>query len=125
MSSASNDGLSAPEPDRPVILAIEHDPGLGQVLGVALQARGFDVTYTSDGREAVALVAGGRPDVLVLDVSFSNGQGFGLFEHLRDDHHLAALPLVLYTARELDDHDRGRLVLGPTVYLTQTGAGPQ
>jgi CheY-like chemotaxis protein len=124
--SCPDDTLPGPELfDRPVVLVIEDDPGLGQVLGVALQARGLDVTYASDGPEAVAIAMGARPDLLVLDVSLRTGRGFNLLEHLQDQPALAALPLVVYSARELDDLDRSRLVLGRTAYLTKGGAGMQ
>ena len=41
------------------------------------------------------------PDLIVLDVSLPDGDGFEVVEQLREDGRLASTPLVVYTASDL------------------------
>jgi len=124
MACTESDPPTATDPDRPLVVLIEDEPGLPEMLWMALQARGYVVAHAA-GPVGVARAAGAEADLLVLDVSLRTGQGFGVVEHMQSQPTLAGLPLVVYTVRELDDHDRSRLELGPTTYLTKTDSGPE
>jgi len=66
------------------------------------------------------------PDLLVLDIGLPEADGFEVVDWLRRHERLRAVPLVVYTARELDEHDRERLRLGATTeFLTKGRITPQ
>ena len=107
---------------RPVVLVVEDDADLAEVLAVSLRRRGVDVVKALTERSALALAERVSPDLIVLDVVLSEGDGFGVVEALRRRPAHARTPVLVYTAHNLDDADRGRLELGPTEFLLKSGA---
>ena len=66
------------------------------------------------------------PDLLVLDIGLPEADGFEVVDWLRRHERLSALPMIVYTARELDEGDRERLRLGRTTeFLTKGRISPQ
>jgi DNA-binding response OmpR family regulator len=66
-----------------------------------------------------------RPQLLVLDISLPDGDGFNLIDWLRQHEDLARLPLVVYSGREFSQEERAQLTLGPTHFLTKARVQPQ
>lgn len=80
----------------------------------------------SDGRKAIELSQRVLPDLLVLDIGLPEADGFELVDWLRRHERLRTVPLVVYTAHELDELDRARLQLGAgTESLTKGPITPQ
>ncbi len=59
------------------------------------------VTSAQDAWEAIR--NNGEPDVMVLDIVMHGTSGIELLRKLRDRPGLAELPVILLTARDLDD----------------------
>jgi CheY-like chemotaxis protein/nitrogen-specific signal transduction histidine kinase len=108
---------------RPVVLVVEDDADLAEVLAVSLRRRGVDVVKALTEASAVALAERLRPDLVVLDVLLSEGDGYGVVEALRRLPAHARTPVLVYTAHNLDEAQRARLLLGPTEFLLKSGAG--
>jgi len=66
-----------------------------------------------------------KPQLLVLDLSLPDGDGFNVVDWLRQHENLAHLPLVVYSAREIAPAERTQLQLGPTHFLTKAKVQPQ
>ncbi|HVL06081.1 MAG TPA: response regulator [Acidimicrobiales bacterium] len=108
---------------RPVVMVVEDDADLAEVLAVSLRRRGVDVVKALTERSAVTLAERVHPDLIVLDVVLSEGDGYGVVEALRRHPAHARTPVLVYTAHNLDDAQRSRLHLGPTEFLLKSGAG--
>ena len=108
---------------RPVVLVVEDDADLAEVLAVSLRRRGVDVVKALTEHSAVALAERLRPDLIVLDVALTEGDGYGVVETLRRSRAHARTPVLVYTAHNLDDSQRARLQLGPTEFLLKSAAG--
>ena len=65
------------------------------------------------------------PDLLILDLTLPDGDGFSLVEWLRQQPALRALPMVVYSGREISESEMARLRLGPTEFLTKAKVQPQ
>jgi len=66
------------------------------------------------------------PDLLMLDIGLPEADGFEVVDWLRRHERLRTVPLVVSTARELDELDRARLQLGvSTEFLTKGRITPQ
>ena len=48
-----------------------------------LEGEGYAVRTAATGRDALAMVAARRPDLVLLDLRLPDGDGFGLLERLR------------------------------------------
>jgi PAS domain S-box-containing protein len=108
---------------RPVVLVVEDDADLAEVLAVSLRRRGVDVVKALTERSAVALAERLSPDLIVLDVALTGGDGYGVVDTLRRSPAHARTPVLVYTAHNLDESQRARLRLGPTEFLLKSGAG--
>ncbi len=81
--------------DKPRILVVEDDPGIGpQVVSGLLQA-GLDATLAADGAEALALFAPQDFDLVVLDLMLPEHDGFELLRAWQDR---ASVPVIVLTA---------------------------
>lgn len=95
-------------PDQPhVILIVEDDPGTGQLLSEFLGSEGYDVRWTSDPEEAIALVEQGVPDCVLLDVMLPPSNGYEVCRRIKAVQGLFT-PVILLTGRNsVKDKVRG------------------
>ena len=56
---------------------------------------------------------------MILDLILPDRDGFKVVEWLSQHNYLHSLPLVVYSAKDLDDAERNRLKLGQTEFLTK------
>jgi CheY-like chemotaxis protein len=68
--------------NRPHIFLMEDDKRLAEVLKMALQASGFRVTTTDQGREALRLLRTATFDAIITDIHVKEFSGFQLIEFL-------------------------------------------
>lgn len=85
-------------------------------LRTAAGAVKVDVRFASNGHEALAALAGERPDLVLSDLYMPVMDGFTLVERLRADPRLAGLPVMVISAGGADARARA-LALGVDVYL--------
>jgi PAS domain S-box-containing protein len=108
------------------VLIVEDDRDQAAILTATFERHGIETFRAADGREAIELSQQVLPDLLVLDIGLPEADGFEVVDWLRRHERLSALPMVVYTARELDEADRERLQLGATTeFLTKGQITPQ
>nr|WP_026735318.1 PAS domain S-box protein [Fischerella sp. PCC 9605] len=107
------------------VLIIEDDQDLAQVLIAMFNSHGIVTFYAQTGRKAIQVSQNVIPDLLVLDLGLPECDGFAVVDWLRQHNRLCQVPLVVYTARDLDESDRERLRLGQTLFLTKGRITPQ
>lgn len=101
------------------ILLVEDDPALAQLLVTLFENRGIEIFHAQTGREAIQLSQQINPDLLILDLILPDVTGFDVALWLSHHHYLHRLPLVVYSAKELNNFERDRLKLGQTEFLTK------
>ncbi len=108
-------------PSKPVrILIVEDDTNLAQVLITLFERHEIETFHAQTGREAIQLSQQLQPDLLILDLVLPDGDGFAVVEWLSQHNRLHNVPLVVYSAQELDDSEQNRLKLGQTEFLTKS-----
>ena len=75
---------------------------------------GVRLDHASTLQQAVDRCLLGAPDLMILDLTLPDGDGFSLVEWLRRQPTLQALPLVVYSSREISEAEMPKLRLGPT-----------
>jgi two-component system, chemotaxis family, sensor kinase CheA len=86
-----------------------------------LESAGYEVTTAPDGAAAFNVLHSEPFDLVVSDVEMPRMDGFELTKRIRGEPQLAALPVVLVTARETkEDRERG-LDAGANAYLVKSG----
>jgi PAS domain S-box-containing protein len=109
----------------PRVLVVEDDRDLAQVLEAMFLRHGLKAIHAGTGQEAIELSRQQPPDLVVLDIGLPDVDGFAVVDWLRQQDRLHRLPLLVYTARDLDQADRARLQLGPTEFLTKSRVAPE
>jgi two-component system alkaline phosphatase synthesis response regulator PhoP len=101
------------------ILVVDDEPELVRTLGLYLERSGYEVLTALDGEQAVHAIRRERPDLLILDLMLPKRDGWEVTRIVRSDPVLAALPILMLTAR-VDDTDKiVGLELGADDYVTK------
>ena len=83
------------------IMIVDDTPGSLQLLGDILSESGYRVRAFSRGKEALRTAALAPPDLVMLDITMPELDGYQVCERLKADSRLAAIPVVFISA--LDD----------------------
>lgn len=81
------------------VLLVEDEPHIIEALSFLLEQAGWRVVSHSDGGDATAKAASIRPDVMVLDAMLPNKSGFEVLREIREHAEIAALPVLMLTAK--------------------------
>ena len=85
------------------VLIVDDDPTARETLVAMLEGEGYDLHLAKDGRQALQMLKGLQPDLILLDVMMPALDGFEVCRRIRATPHLAEVPIILLTA--LDDRD--------------------
>ena len=98
------------------ILLLEDDLSLINGLSFAFKKQGFELNIARTLKEADALWADGRYDLLVLDVSLPDGTGF---DFCREVRRTSGVPILFLTASDEEMDIITGLDLGGDDYITK------
>lgn len=107
------------------ILLVEDDKDLAQLLIMLFERHEIEVFHAQTVKEAIRQSQQLHPDLLILDLILPDKDGFAVVEWLSQHNYLHNLPLVVYSAKDLDNSERNRLKLGQTEFLTKSRVTPQ
>jgi DNA-binding response OmpR family regulator len=101
------------------ILVVDDNPDIRRLLSVILMEEGHNVVSATDGDEALQLLPGEAPDLVVLDVMMPKKDGFMVLKEMRSSGLRESTKVLLLTARTSEaDWLRG-YKLGADQYLTK------
>jgi DNA-binding response OmpR family regulator len=104
---------------RPAVLVVEDDAKLAGLVAEYLGRHDFDVTVVGDGERGLAALRRGSFDLVLLDVMLPGADGFEVCRRIRATPDLAALPIIMLTARGEDVDRIVGLELGADDYLAK------
>ena len=107
------------------VLLVEDDDDLASVLIANFRDAAVHIDHASSRQQAIRHCLGRRPDLVILDLTLPDGDGYSFVEWLRRQPALRSLPLVVYSGHELSDIEMSKLRLGPTEFLTKAKVQPQ
>jgi DNA-binding response OmpR family regulator len=94
---------------RAQVLVVDDDPLVHEYLGLELEEAGFEVRSAYDAADAVRAATESPPAVVVLDLILGEVDGFRVALELQARPETAQVPIVAFTAKELDAGERRRL----------------
>jgi len=106
-------------PTATAALLIDDDARLGALVTEYLGRHEIDVTVAGDGERGLSILRKGRFDVVLLDVMLPGADGFEVCRRLRAAPELAAVPVIMLTARGDDVDKIVGLELGADDYLAK------
>jgi DNA-binding response OmpR family regulator len=77
------------------VLVVDDDPDVRALVGELLARAGYRVTEAEDGRAALRLLYDERPDLILLDISMPELDGWATLERIRE---VSDVPVVMVSA---------------------------
>ncbi len=99
------------------VLIVDDDQWIAMSTAMVLEAEGFTVHSALSGPEGIEKARALQPGVVLLDIMMPGMDGWETLERLKADRRCAAIPVIVFTARE---HREGRsksLELGAVEYF--------
>ncbi|NBE07740.1 response regulator transcription factor [Paragemmobacter ruber] len=101
------------------VLVVEDEDNIAMALQYVIEREGHRYFRIADGAEAEAAIREIRPDLILLDVMLPQVSGYDICQAVRSDGELAAVRILIMTARgSLAQRDRA-LAVGADGFLAK------
>lgn len=101
----------------PRILIVEDESAIAGLLSDDLSLEGYEVTAVGDGDAAIAAVASGAFDLVILDLMLPGRDGFEVCREIRRAG--LTLPIIMLTAKTQESDKVMGLEIGADDYVTK------
>lgn len=81
------------------VLLIEDEPNIAEAIRFLLTREGWQVETHADGADALQVIQGANPDLVILDVMLPGKNGMEILRDLRAFEDMQKLPVLMLTAR--------------------------
>ena len=102
---------------KPRVLLVEDDPNLGNLLLEYLQAKEYDTTLATNGKEGLTQFKNNVFDVCIFDVMMPKKDGFTLARDIRQIN--GDVPILFLTAKSMTEDKIEGFNAGGDDYLTK------
>ena len=99
------------------ILIVEDEMDIAELLKLYLESEGFNVNIASDGIEAEKLMDDKNFDMALVDIMMPRRNGYDLIKKVREYN--LKLPIIVLSAKNLDNDKIVALNLGADMYITK------
>lgn len=101
------------------ILVVDDNRASRELLRAILKDFACEITEATHGQEALDQIRRERPDLVLLDIDMPVLDGFTVVRAIRQDSHLADLPVVAVTAYAMEGDRDKALAAGFTAYVAK------
>ena len=102
-----------------VVLLVEDDPDVRGLVEFRLKREGFEVRIAADGEQALALMEGEPPDLVIMDVMIPYRSGYEVLAEFRKNPVWSQVPVIMLTGRGREEDVSRGLSAGANDYLTK------
>ncbi|MBF0612579.1 MAG: SpoIIE family protein phosphatase [Magnetococcales bacterium] len=103
---------------RPKVLIVDDAPENVRLLNELLKSQ-CDRQFASNGEAALRVVAGSKPDLILLDVVMPGIDGYEVCRRLKADPATREIPVIFVTARNESEEETLGFSLGAVDYITK------
>ncbi len=94
--------------EKPRIIIVDDDRDTRELLALALETEGFEVTMAANGLRLISSLELHRPHLILLDVNMSWIDGFELCKAVKKNESFRDIPVIFVSGRgEPEDRRRG------------------
>ena len=113
-----HDEVAAAEEARiPNVLVVDDSVTMRKVSTRLLERHHYNVATAKDGLDAIEVLAGFTPDIILLDIEMPRMDGFEFASHVRNSSNVRDVPIVMITSRTGDKHRERADAIGVQGYL--------
>jgi two-component system phosphate regulon response regulator PhoB len=105
--------------DNTRVLIVEDEPAIVELLKYSLGEAGWELAFAASAAEAWDSICGGRPDLLLLDWMLPDQSGLRLLSRLRADRDFRDIPVIMLTAKSMEEDKIAGLNAGADDYVTK------
>ncbi|MBC8470848.1 MAG: response regulator [Planctomycetes bacterium] len=102
-----------------LILIVEDDSKTVKLLRDMLQAQSYRVIEATDGREAIELATGQKPDLITMDFQLPVMNGLDATRALKANPVTKNIPIIAITASAMKGQDQIALEAGCDAYISK------
>ncbi|MBL8513860.1 MAG: sigma 54-interacting transcriptional regulator [Betaproteobacteria bacterium] len=88
--------MTTPSPHAGNLVLVDDDPDILKLLAIRLKSAGHRVNTATSAQQALSMIAGERPDLVVTDLKMAGLDGMDLFHEIERKH--TGLPVIILTA---------------------------
>jgi two-component system KDP operon response regulator KdpE len=104
------------------VLVIEDEPGIRNLLRVLLSTENYRVVEADTAARAEIEARSSKPDLLLVDLGLPDGDGLAVIRRVRS---WSPVPIIVLTARTLEDQKIAALDAGADDYVTKPFSAPE
>jgi DNA-binding response OmpR family regulator len=104
---------------KPKVTIVDDDRDTREMLTLALELEGFEVSQAANGLRLISAMHVDRPDVILLDVMMSWIDGFELCRAIKKNPTFGDIPVIFISARKSPEDERTGLEAGALDYFTK------
>jgi signal transduction histidine kinase/ligand-binding sensor domain-containing protein/AraC-like DNA-binding protein len=103
---------------KPLVLLVENNPDVVDFVRISLGEK-YSFIVAENGEEGLARASRFSPAVLVSDIMMPVMDGLTLCRKIKEDPRTSHIPIILLTARQLDENKVEGIRMGADSYLTK------
>jgi two-component system alkaline phosphatase synthesis response regulator PhoP len=101
------------------VLIIEDEEDAAELFAEMMRVSGFRVLKISNSAPALSMIAGEKPDVVILDIMMPEISGLDILRQIRRDPELSHIPVVVVSAKSMPADIKNGMEAGAFSYLTK------
>lgn len=101
------------------ILIADDEPGIVVPLQFLMEQGGYEVHIAYDGRQAMEIIRGVKPDLILLDIMLPGLDGFEICRMVREHPELQSIRIIMVTAMGREVNVQKGLALGADAYIVK------
>jgi len=106
-------------PNAATILIVEDEPAIAELITYAVKAAGWNTSVATSASQAWGLLQGELPGLVLLDWMLPDQSGLELLGRMRDNRQLKGLPVIMLTAKSMEEDKVAGLDRGADDYVTK------
>jgi two-component system phosphate regulon response regulator PhoB len=105
--------------ENPLVLIVEDEPSIAQLVKFSLHDGGWESYATETCAEAWDFMQHRLPQLILLDWMLPDSTGLRLLRRIRADRRLQAVPVIMLTAKSMEEDKIAGLDSGADDYITK------
>src|SRR3954464_6235511 len=105
--------------DKTTILIVEDEPSIAELVMFTLKESGWNTYVVGSATEAWEFIQRRTPHLILLDWMLPDQSGLRLLSRIRNDRQFQALPVIMLTAKSMEEDKIAGLDQGADDYITK------